>query len=100
MHYEVADRPQAHQPNHLGIVKHAGAQQVTVLLEKRGEDIILIVEDNGKGFKQSEVAPGDSSKGLGLVGMRERAALVGGDVEIESAPGQGTTIYVRVPATP
>ena len=59
---------------------------------------LLIVEDDGKGFDPGKQRkPGESTKGLGLVGMRERAALVGGNVEIESARGRGTTIFVRIP---
>lgn len=80
------------------IAKHANAKHVTVLLEKREQNVILIVEDNGKGFDTGKKRVSNKSgEGLGLVGMGERAALVGGDIEIESAPGKGTTIYVRVP---
>jgi PAS domain S-box-containing protein len=80
------------------IAKHAKPTQVTVILERRGENMILIIEDDGIGFEPSlERLPSESGKGLGLVGMRERASLVGGEVEIESAPGKGTTIYVKVP---
>ncbi len=82
------------------IAKHARPSQVTVILEKRGDDVILIIEDDGLGFVPvAEKLPSESGKGLGLVGMRERASLVGGSVEIESAPGKGTTIYVKVPFT-
>jgi signal transduction histidine kinase len=52
-----------------------------------------VLEDDGAGFDPGAIR-GD---GLGLVGMRERAVLIGGLFEIESAPGKGTTIYVRVP---
>ena len=77
--------------------KHAGADRVDVLLERRGDAAVLIVEDNGKGYNaEREVARG-SSKGMGVVNMRERAALVGGSLEIESTPGKGTTVFVRVP---
>ncbi|MBK6749182.1 MAG: PAS domain S-box protein [Acidobacteria bacterium] len=80
------------------ISKHAGATQVSVVLEKHDDRIILIIEDNGKGFDPASLTkPSRSGRGLGLLGMRERATLVGGDVEIESAPGSGTTIFVRVP---
>ena len=79
-------------------VKHAGAGRVSVLLEKMDTNLTLIVEDDGKGFDpMDERVPSDSGHGLGLTGMRERAALVGGDLEIESAKGKGTTIYVRIP---
>ena len=67
-------------------------------MEKHDDRIILIIEDNGKGFDPASLTkPSRSGRGLGLLGMRERATLVGGDVEIESAPGSGTTIFVRVP---
>jgi PAS domain S-box-containing protein len=80
------------------IAKHAKASQVTAILERRGDNVILIIEDNGVGFEPAkEKVPSESGKGLGLVGMRERALLVGGSVEFESAPGKGSTIYVKVP---
>jgi len=80
------------------IAKHAAAKQVSVVLEKRGDRIILIIEDDGKGFDPAKLKGIDrSGRGLGLLGMRERATLIGGELEIESATGRGTTIYVRVP---
>ena len=77
-------------------LKYARASSVDVLLERRDSQVVLIVEDDGTGFNPSEEV-GDN-KGMGLIGMRERAALVGGTLEIESRPKQGTTIFVRVPA--
>ncbi len=78
--------------------KHAEAGHVSVLLERREENVVLVIEDNGKGFEPENHAQGlESGGGLGLVGMNERAALVNGEVEIESSIGKGTTIYVRVP---
>jgi signal transduction histidine kinase len=83
------------------IYKHARATSVDVLLELRGDEVVLIVEDDGRGFDQVEAAAaGVGDRGLGLVGMRERAAIVGGTVEIETAPGEGTTVFARVPARP
>ena len=80
------------------IAKHADAKHVTVLLEKREQNIMLIIEDDGNGFDLKEDrALGEYGGGLGLTGMSERAALIGGTIEIESAPGRGTTIYVRLP---
>jgi PAS domain S-box-containing protein len=80
------------------VSKHAGADHVSVLLERRDGQAVLIVEDNGRGYDpEHEVAAG-SGKGMGTTNMRERAALVGGTLEIESSPGSGTTIFVRVPA--
>jgi len=77
------------------IAKHARATDVSVLLEKPDNHIVLIIEDNGIGFNLSEKA--NRSTKLGLVGMSERAALIGGKVEIESKKGKGTTIFARVP---
>ncbi|HEX8088985.1 MAG TPA: sensor histidine kinase, partial [Blastocatellia bacterium] len=78
------------------VYKHAEAGRVDVILERREEHTVLIIEDDGKGFDTGEEA--DAGKGLGLIGMRERASLSGGMLEIQSAPGQGTTVFLRVPA--
>jgi two-component system, chemotaxis family, CheB/CheR fusion protein len=78
-------------------MKYAQANRVDVLLERRDNQVLLIVEDDGAGFNPSE-GVGGNDKGMGLIGMRERAALVGGTLEIESKPKKGTTIFVRVPA--
>ena len=78
--------------------KYAEAKQVEVSLDKRdGDMIVLIIEDDGRGFDIEDKL--NRSKGIGLIGMRERAALIGGSLEIESAPDKGTTIYARVPAS-
>ena len=79
--------------------KYAKANNASVLLERRDSIVSLIIEDDGIGFEASEKAImiGDD-RGMGLIGMKERAELVGGGIEIESSPGNGTTIYVRVPA--
>jgi signal transduction histidine kinase len=83
------------------ILKHAGAKSVNVLLEERDDLLILIIEDDGEGFKpETGRRNGSPGKGLGLIGMRERTALLGGTLEIETRPGEGTTIYARVPVRP
>ncbi len=80
------------------IYKHAEAKRVEVILDKRDGDLfVLIIQDDGKGFDPADKMNRD--KGIGLIGMRERAALIGGSLEIESAPGKGTTVFVRVPAS-
>jgi two-component system CheB/CheR fusion protein len=79
-------------------MKYAQASRVDVLLERRDNQVVLIVEDDGAGFNPKEEIGGEDHKGMGLIGMRERAALVGGTLQIESKPKKGTTIFVRVPA--
>ncbi|RPI34913.1 MAG: GAF domain-containing protein [Chloroflexota bacterium] len=76
------------------VVKHAQATRIDVLLEQRDNRLILIVEDNGAGFDFKEKL---ESGRLGLVGMRERAEMLGGSLEIESVAGKGTTVLVEVP---
>ena len=78
------------------IYKHAGASRVRVVVERRGGLVVLLIEDDGKGFDPGVAVDGE--QGMGLLSMRERAAQVGGTLEIESTPGGGTTVYVRVPA--
>jgi signal transduction histidine kinase len=77
------------------VYKHADAQSVAVLLERRDSQLVLIIEDDGTGFQPER--SDTKHKGLGLVGMQERAALIGGLMEIETAPGQGTAVYLQVP---
>lgn len=74
--------------------KHADAEAIEISVAEKDGFVVAGVRDNGKGFE-----PGSgTSRGLGLGGMRERAGLVGGELEIESAPGAGTAIVLRVPA--
>jgi PAS domain S-box-containing protein len=77
------------------IAKHARAENVDVILERRPDYVSLIIEDDGVGFDQPST--GTARQGFGLLGMQERAALVGATVQIESAAGEGTTIIVRMP---
>lgn len=79
------------------VAKHAGAATVDIMLERRDHHAVLIVEDDGRGFDPEGVETEEGGRGMGLVGMRERAGLVGGTVEVESKPGDGTTIFVRIP---
>jgi PAS domain S-box-containing protein len=80
------------------IYKHARATKVNIFLEVVDDFVVLIIEDNGSGFeKDGRNLVWNRSKGMGLIGMHERAALVGGTIEIESAEGLGTTVYARFP---
>ena len=78
------------------VVRHARASSVSVVVLQRLADITMLVEDDGIGFVPP--AGDDSARaGLGLTSMRERAALIGGSCVVESHPGRGTTIRVRIP---
>jgi two-component system sensor histidine kinase UhpB len=79
------------------VTRHAGASLVELELEEQAGGAELRVRDDGGGFDPAVVARGDTGSGLGLVGMAERARLVGGELDVRSAPGGGTTITLRVP---
>jgi len=74
------------------VMKHAHASRVDVVLETRDGRVSLCIADDGVGFD----LPGDEDR-FGLVGMKERAELVGATLEVESSPGHGTTVYLRSP---
>ena len=75
--------------------RHSGADRIEVTLESHDSSVRLEVADNGSGFAFAE-----EGMGLGLSGMRERALLVGGSLEIDSRPGKGTSVILDVPAEP
>jgi signal transduction histidine kinase len=74
------------------VVKHARANAVSIVIARTGRAVAAVIEDDGRGF-----APDDSGDGLGLVGMGERLALLGGKLKVESRPGAGATIVAEVP---
>lgn len=80
------------------VLKHARAHRVSVVLQVATEHVVAVVEDDGRGF-DAELGPGAAStdQRLGLLGMRERMELVGGELTIDSAQGRGTTVIARVP---
>ena len=76
------------------VARHSAASRATVALRPDGEEMRLVVVDNGRGFDPSEAsAPGH----FGLLNLRERALAVGGRLEVDSEPGAGTRIIVRLP---
>lgn len=79
------------------VSRHAQASQVRVELDRRGDEIALQVADDGRGIRRDE---GAGSGALGLVGIRERAHLLGGRVDIDAPDSGGTVVTVRLPATP
>jgi two-component system sensor histidine kinase UhpB len=74
-------------------VRHGDAGSIAVRLRRTDDDVELRVSDDGRGFSFA-----DAERGLGITGMRERALLVDGDVEIHSRPGEGTTVWLRIEA--
>jgi signal transduction histidine kinase len=85
------------------VKKHAEASSLSVQLEYGPAEIALEVRDNGRGFAAQHLSPNgkppDSPPGhYGLTGMRERAAVIGGTLEVASEPGTGTTVRLRTPA--
>lgn len=80
------------------VARHAPRARVSVLLQVHGRELSVIVEDDGPGFDAEAVFAREVGQSkLGLYGMQERADLIGARLAIESQPGAGTTIYLRVP---
>jgi PAS domain S-box-containing protein len=80
------------------IVKHSGADRVSVVLSVKPDHVLTIVEDNGRGFAMADYpAARGGNHHLGLVGIKERITLLGGEFQIESAEGKGTTVFLRIP---
>lgn len=81
----------------LNVGRHARASRVTVNIENTPTGIVMTVKDDGKSFDVQSVMLARGNKRLGLLGMRERVEMVGGTFEVESSPGEGTTITTRLP---
>ena len=98
------ERLPTHVENHLyritqealnNVVKHARATHVSVLLGHRTGKALLIIEDDGCGFSLEKARR--ERAGMGLIGMEERSALIGATVQFETAPGKGTTLFLKFP---
>jgi signal transduction histidine kinase len=76
------------------VAKHADAGRVSVVVRRTDRVAVLVVEDDGTGFEATDETPG-----LGLMGMRERVALVGGRLKVEAGRSSGTTIAAEIPLT-
>jgi signal transduction histidine kinase len=76
------------------VTRHAQASEVNIILEAREADLFLEARDNGRGIRASEFS---NPKSLGLLGMRERTLLLGGEFNIRGVQGKGTTVTVRIP---
>jgi signal transduction histidine kinase len=76
------------------IIRHARATQVDVRLREEDRRLELTVKDNGRGISEEEIA---NTRSIGLIGMRERAMLIGGEITLQGSPGKGTTMTLRAP---
>ena len=80
------------------IAKHAGASQAHVALHLRDEgQLVLLIEDNGIGLRGNGKEGEERFSGFGMIGMRERAMLFGGSLDVVSAPGRGTALHFKFP---
>ncbi|MCB9487643.1 MAG: sensor histidine kinase [Deltaproteobacteria bacterium] len=79
------------------IVKHAGASFVSIVVNMNEDGVHMVIEDDGEGFKADKVGDQNGETGYGIEFMKERVALLGGSFEIETAPGQGTTLFIQIP---
>jgi signal transduction histidine kinase len=80
------------------VAKHAQASTCRVFLQRLTHTVLVTVEDDGIGFRPEEVSSAGASRGIGLVGIRERVTQLRGDLRLESAPGKGTRLTVELPA--
>jgi signal transduction histidine kinase len=76
------------------VARHAQATRVNARLEIQENQLVLVVQDNGRGFDEAQLG---GRRSLGLVGMQERALLLNGEFKIEGVPGSGTKVTLRIP---
>jgi signal transduction histidine kinase len=76
------------------IARHSGATKVEIFLNKQDSEITMEVRDNGRGISEADLT---KSRSFGLLGMRERALFLGGDLEVKGNPGFGTSVKVQIP---
>ncbi len=80
------------------VLKHSQARSISIIVERRASELRVVIEDDGVGFDLlGDADRGAGGRQVGLIGMAERAALAGGELNIESAPGRGTTVYLHIP---
>jgi len=81
----------------LNVARHAQATRVELSFQKIQGALLIQIKDNGKSFEVERVLNANTNKRLGLLGMRERVEMLGGNLSVESTPGQGTTIRAQIP---
>jgi signal transduction histidine kinase len=82
------------------VARHAQAEKVLVQLEQQGETLRIEIEDDGRGFDPAPSAASGGRPHFGLMGIRERVEILGGKLQVDSAPGQGTRLSIEVPLPP
>ena len=80
------------------VAQHSGAKLVTITIKKLSNVVCMRIHDDGKSFEAERVLSSKLNEHLGLIGMRERAEMVGGCFSVESNPGLGTTIFAEIPS--
>jgi signal transduction histidine kinase len=80
--------------------KHSGAAKVRVIVRQQPDHLVVEVQDDGRGFMLNEKGMPTATTGLGLLGLRERAAIAGGSLSIDAAPGKGARIALSIPLVP
>lgn len=82
------------------IIQHSQARNATIALRREGDEVVLCISDDGKGFDVSQLTGIDKNgRGAGLFGMKERIGLLGGTCSVQSQPGKRTTVTARIPIT-
>ena len=81
------------------VLRHAAASRLSLAARRDGDELAVWVIDDGRGFDRVLAAGASPGEHLGLVSMRERAEFAGGSLDVDSAPGRGTTICLRIPLT-
>ena len=82
------------------VARHAQATAVLVQVGADRGDVLIDIEDDGKGFDAEEVARREGRRPWGLLGIRERAEILGGAARVDSSPGSGTHVTIRIPLPP
>lgn len=81
----------------INVAKHSSAAAASLVVERRNNTLVAVIADDGHGFDTSALVCPEFAPGLGLPAMRDRAALLGGSIDVESAPGAGTTLSIHIP---
>jgi signal transduction histidine kinase len=78
-------------------VRHSGCERIGISLRAEEDEVVGVVEDDGEGFDPEASGKASPSSGVGLLSMRERVEIMGGELRVSSRPGAGTSVEVRAP---